>query len=111
MRRAAGRPGCGPARILTFVDALVEIDCLATQPPVLAGDRLAAVRTKTIAIVDAEALTPDRLAILEDEVARLKHGRYVIVRNDRAGASAGAISMVQQWKAILPELLEVPENQ
>ena len=94
-----------------FVDALVVIDCLATQPPVLAADQLAAVRTKTVAIVDEDALTRERLAILEDEIARLKHGRYVIVRNDHAGASAGAISMAQQWKTILPELLEVPENQ
>lgn len=94
-----------------FVDALVVIDCLATQPPILADGQLAAVRTKAVAIVDDEALTPDRLAILEDEIARVKHGRYVIVRKDYAGASAGAISMVKQWKAILPELLEVPENQ
>lgn len=92
-----------------FVDALVVIDCLATQPPVLEVDRLAGVRAKAVAIVDADKLTPERLAILQDEIARLKHGRYLIVHPDPAGA--GALSMVRQWKVILPELLEVPENQ
>jgi homoserine acetyltransferase len=120
-----------------FVDALVVIDCLASQPEGIAqaaaakrkndadggsyqaqaidGEQVAAdlgsVRAKTVAILDEDALTPERLAILKKEIALVRNARYLIVRNDHAGVSAGAISMVQKWKVILPELLEVSESQ
>ena len=118
-------------------DALIVVDCLASQPEGLAqaadakrkndadddsyqsqaidGEQVAAapgsVRAKTVAILDEDALTPERLAILQGEIALVRNGRYLIVRNDHAGVSAGAISMVQKWKVILPELLEVSESQ
>lgn len=121
-----------------FVDALVVLDCLASQPQWLpeaahrgaekidADDNLyrqqavadnrraivlEAVRAKVVAVIDESALSPDRLAILQSEIARVRNGRYFIVPADQAGASRGAISMVRKWKVILPELLELSESQ
>jgi homoserine acetyltransferase len=121
-----------------FVDALVVIDCLASQPQWLAevahrgaekidadddshrqqtvaGNRpaiaLEAVRAKVVAVIDESVLSPDRLAILQSEFARVSNGRYFVVPADHAGVPRGAISMVRKWKVILPELLESSESQ
>jgi pimeloyl-ACP methyl ester carboxylesterase len=101
-----------------FVDALVVVDCIASDAgPLQPADRdqLAAapevVRANTVAIFDENELTPSRRVLLQNDIARMKNGRYLIFRNDRAGASAGAISMVRKWKVILPELLESAASQ
>ena len=101
-----------------FVDALVVVDCLASDAGQLQPadrDQLAAapgnIRANTVAIFDEDELTPSRRVLLQNDIARMKNGRYLIYRNDRTGASAGANSMVRKWKMILPELLESAAGQ
>ena len=101
-----------------FVDALVGVDCIASDArrlPPADRDQLvaapAAIRANTVAIFDEDGLTPSRRVMLQNDIARMKDGRHLILRNDRAGASAGAIAMVRMWKMILPELLEPAASQ
>jgi len=119
-----------------FVDALVAIDCLASQPDWIADVvsnstggmaaannedrqqavanekvalRLETVRAEVVAIVSEEVLDQQRLATLQREIARIRNGRYLIIPADRAAGRHGTFAVPQKWRVILPELLEHSE--
>jgi hypothetical protein len=115
-----------------FADALIAIDCLASQPEWIASGvndstktsdaedaayqrqalaiaqsapGLQVIRSEVIAILAETTLNAERRAILERDIARLKNGRYAIVDTEN-----GAFAEPQKWSVILPELLEKTEH-
>ncbi|MEO8628509.1 MAG: hypothetical protein ABI612_10475 [Betaproteobacteria bacterium] len=115
-----------------FADALIAIDCLASQPQLIAdatadsakanaaddaayrrqalamtqsAPGLQVVRSEVVAIMSEATLNAERRAILERDIARVKNGRYAIV-----DTKSGAFAEPEKWRVILPELLEKTEH-
>ena len=92
---------------LTSVDAndyLYQWDASITYDP---RPGLSKIQAEVIAVNSADdEVNPPELGVMEREIARVRHGRYVLIPPSEKTIGHRTFYVTELWKALLPELLE-----
>jgi homoserine O-acetyltransferase len=87
-------------------DYLYQWDASRVYDP---GPGLEKIRAEVVAVNSADdEVNPPELGIMEREIARVRHGRYMLIPAGGKTIGHRTFYVTELWQAILPELLESP---